>query len=225
MTLVQFAGRQGLFVAVASDTRQVQMLGKDFIFRAKDSEGKSGRLSNYVLSGGGGRVLCTQRLRELIVEYADGEEFLEDYVSAFERAIAKMSTEREFKGYVSEEEDFQFSILGFNTTGTTGMASFVSGPGEKVHYEPYEDDGTRLHVIAPSNDEIDIIRAVDFREPKKAKDFPVKFIERFAMVQKACFLNDEDRVSEKCVYSVIFRNHTTRELQWFEGTIDLTEEN
>lgn len=225
MTLVQFASRQGLLVAVASDTRQVQMLSKDFIFRVKDSEGKSGRLSNYVLSGGGGRTKCTERLRELIVIHADGAEFLEDYVSAFERALKKMSTEREFRGYLEEEESFQFSILGFNSTGTTGIASFVSGPGEKMHYEPYEDDGTRMHVIAPSDDELDIIRAVEFREPQKAKDFPVKLIERFATVQKACFLNDPDRVSEKCVYSVIFRNHSTREFQYFEGTIDLTEEN
>lgn len=224
MTLVQFAGKQGLFVAVASDTRQVQMLGNDFIFRAKDSEGKSGRLSKFVLSGGGGRVICTDRLRELIVKYADEAEFLEDFVSAFERAIAKMRNEREFQDYVEEEASFQFTILGFNSTGTTGIATFVSGPGEHIHYEPFGEVGTWMHAIAPSTDEFDIIKAIDFREPKKAKAFPVKLIERFATVQQACYINDEDRVSEKCVYSVIFRNHNTREFQYFEGTVDLAEE-
>lgn len=228
MTLIQYTSIGGVAVAIASDTRQVmtgKLFGIDVKVRHEDSEEKSGRLSKYVVSGGGGLNRPMERLRELIVENAKDAQFLEDYVRAFELAIDSMRYETKYKSYINEPECFQYVVGGFNSNGSTGQAKFISGKGEKVTYYQNENGLLESTAIAPSEDEFEIFQE-EFSKmqlPKKVKEYPEKIIEMFATNQLACFINDPESVSEKCVYTVIFRNPNTREFKWFEDTINLSQ--
>lgn len=222
MTLVQYKGGGHTLVAIASDTRQILTVrGTSIKTRVQDSENKSGRLSKYVLCGAGGLNRPIDRVKELVVEFAGGAEFLEDYVLALEKAIDIMRSDWRYKDEVNEDTCFQIIIAGFNSDGSTGHVVFTSGKDAKVERVLYEKSKHQSLSITPSKDECDIIDSVKFIHPKKAKELPQKIIEHFATIQKACFINDPDNVSEKCVYSVIFRNPNTREIKWYEGSINV----
>ncbi|QUG41312.1 hypothetical protein KD050_18865 [Psychrobacillus sp. INOP01] len=224
MTLVQYMAVGSVVVGICSDTRQVvsgKLFGIDVKFRHEDTEEKSGNLSNYVLFGGGGLNSPVDRVKELIAEYADGAQTLDGIVPAFKKAIETMRYEKKHKKYVKDPGCFQVLIGGFTNDGHTGRAVFTSGKNAEVEYEIHEyfqDDTTAL---TPSDDELEIV--IESLKTVESAPSPEVMVGHFARVQKACFLNDDTNVSEKSVYTVIYRDPNTHEFKFYKGTIDLLE--
>lgn len=222
MTLVQYIGGGYIVVAMASDTRQVRIIpGSSTKIRVKDSDKKSGRISECVLFGAGGFNSPIDKAKELTLKYAGNAVYLDEFIPALERAIDTMRKDWLYKNDVEEEHCFQIILAGFNSDGSTARAIFTSGKDAQINFEVHESGIYSHHAIAPSQDEFEILKSYTFQHPKKIKEMPKKLIEYFAIRQKACFTNDPETVSEKCVYSLIFRNPNTREFKYFEGTVDL----
>ena len=222
MTLVQSSTKGYIMAAIASDTRQVRMVpGTSTKIRVKDSDKKSGRISEYVLFGAGGFNSPIDKAKELTLKYAGDANYLNEFLPALERAIDTMRKDWLYKSDVEEEHQFQIILTGFNSDGSTGVVTFTSGKDAKVNNEVIANENYKHCNIAPSKDELEILNSLEFQEPKKAKEIPEKLIEHYAIRQKACFTNDPETVSENCVYSVIFRNPNTREVKYYEGKINL----
>lgn len=224
MTLVQYNAVGSVIVGMCSDTRQVvsgKLFGFDIKFRHEDSEEKSGHLTTYVLFGGGGLNIPVERVKELTIEYAGGSQTLDGIVPAFKKAIETMRQEKRYKKYVNEPGCFQVLIVGFTNDGHTGRAVFSSDKDAEVEYEIHEYFQNDSAVFAPSDDELEVI--IEYQKTLENPENPEVLVGHFLLAQKACFLNDDTNVSEKSVYTVIYRDPNTYEFKFYKGTIDLLE--
>ena len=222
MTLVMNLNIGGSLALMTSDTRKLMsmgFLGVEIKHTYSSDKSKIERLTPFCIFGGGGTDSLVEKIKSELKE--SDAIYIEDFIKPFKESVARLREGLFYRRDMDDDEAAQIFMTGFDSSGSIGVISFVTGKGSEVDYREFGDSEFDLLAAAPSSDELMI--ALEQAKYIESQGFVEDRISYLADIQRAYHKNDPDSVSEIFDYIAIYKDPITGAFSSFEDSVNLTK--
>ncbi|WP_154675696.1 hypothetical protein [Parafrankia elaeagni] len=222
MTLILNYSLGDVISVVTSDTRRVLNFLDQRLETLPDGDNKAVRLTFYTMYAGGGKTKLVDEIKRRLSDKLSPDDDLNACRNCLTKVIEDMKSIKEFEMKMRKEEDVQVIITGFYEDCKTGIVAYNPGMEEPIikKYDSFKED---LQVIAPSTDHMEtILKTAEHKPVEDILELPNSIVSYLATIQFLHYKINPDDVSEKCNYTILFRDPDNR-LNFYEGQVDMSD--
>lgn len=217
MTLIINYNLGDVLSVITSDTRHSLKLG-GYNYTFSGTESKTVHLTDFTLFSGGGVTSEVRRIKDRLLNRVTSDMDLKECKVHLDSVIKELYESSTF----GEDFFLQVMMTGFTKEGNTGFVSFTPENGVKMRIdEPNKFD---VSIIAPSLDHMEaIFQNTEFPPVNNVYELPNSVVSYLASIQLANFKINPESVSGICNYTLLFKDPTTQQINFYEGSVDVSE--